>query len=133
MSRSQALLGARLIAVGRVLFGIALVARPEQTTKRWLGGGAATAATQTAVRGLGIRDLILGAITLHTLNHPEVGPRWVATCAVGDTVDLLATVAARDELPSSGVIGTAALAGGTAAASIVIAGALKRTAPSAAA
>lgn len=129
MSRSQALLGARLIAVGRVLFGIALVARPEQVSKRWLGGSASTAGTQTAVRGLGIRDTILGLITLHTLSHPQIGPRWVATCAVGDAVDLLATVAARDELPSSGVAGTAALAGGTAVASVVIAGALKRTAP----
>lgn len=128
MSRSQALLAARLIAAGRVLFGIALVARPEQTTRRWLGGSAGTAGTQAAVRGLGIRDLILGAITLHTLSHPQVGPRWVATCAVADTVDLLATVAGRDELPSSGVAGTAALAGGTALASVAIAGVLQRTA-----
>ncbi|UTI62380.1 hypothetical protein NBH00_13520 [Paraconexibacter antarcticus] len=129
MSRSRALLVARLIAAGRVAFGVALVAKPEQTTRRWLGGSAATAGTQAAVRGLGIRDLLLGAITLHTLNHPQVGPRWVATCAVADSVDLFATVAARDELPSSGVAGTVALAGGTAAVSVAIAGVLRRTAP----
>ncbi len=129
MSRSQALLGARLIAAGRVVFGIALVARPEQVSKGWLGGDAATAGAKVAVRGLGIRDLILGMITLHTLNHPQVGPRWVATCAVGDTVDLVATVLDRDELPTRGVIGTAALAGGTAAASVAVAAVLRKTAP----
>jgi hypothetical protein len=129
MSRAQALLGARLIAVGRVLFGLALVAKPAPVTRRWLGGSAETAGTQAAVRALGIRDAILGLITLHTLSHPQIGPRWVATCAVADAVDLAATVAARDELPSSGVAGTAALAGGTVVASVAIAGVLKRTAP----
>lgn len=131
MSRSQALLAGRFIAAGRVLFGIALVARPEQTTRRWLGGSAGTAGTQAAVRGLGIRDVILGMITLHTVSHPQIGPRWVATCAVGDAVDLVATIKARDELPSSGVAGTAALAGGTVVASIAVAGVLKRTAAAA--
>jgi hypothetical protein len=131
VSRSQALLGARLIAVGRVLFGIALVVRPEQTSKRWLGGSASTAGTKVAVQGLGIRDAVLGLITLHTLSHPQIGPRWVATCAINDAVDLYATVSARDELPSSGVLGTAVLASGTVAASVAIAGTLKRTAPSA--
>ncbi|WP_354697632.1 hypothetical protein DSM112329_03268 [Paraconexibacter sp. AEG42_29] len=129
MSRSQALLAGRLIAAGRVLFGIALVAKPEATTRRWLGGSAATAGTQVAVRALGIRDLMLGAMTLHTVAHPQIGPRWVATCAINDAVDLVATLKARDELPSSGVAGTVALAGGTVVASVAIAGVLKRTAP----
>jgi len=129
VTRSQALLGARIIAVGRVGFGVALLARPEQTSGRWLGGSAATSGTQVAIRGLGVRDVILGLLTLHTLSHPQVGPRMVATCAIGDSVDLVATLAGRDELPSSGVAGTVALAGGTVAASVVIAGALRRTAP----
>jgi hypothetical protein len=129
VSRAQALLGARLIAVGRVLFGIALVVKPAPVTRRWLGGSAEAAGTQAAVRALGIRDAILGMITLHTLSHPQIGPRWVATCAVADAVDLAATVVARDELPASGVAGTAALAGGTVVASVAIAGVLKRTAP----
>jgi hypothetical protein len=129
VTRSQALLGARLIAVGRVLFGAAMVAKPAQVTGPWLGADAATAGTQVAVRALGIRDLMLGAMTLHTVGHPQVGPRWVATCAVNDAVDMLATLAARDKLPGRGVAGTVALAGGTVAASLAIAGVLKRTAP----
>ncbi|MCW3039760.1 MAG: hypothetical protein JWM31_1665 [Solirubrobacterales bacterium] len=129
MTRSQALLGARLIAAGRVLFGAAMVARPAQVTTPWLGGTAATAGTQVAVRALGIRDLMLGAMTLHTVAHPQIGPRWVATCAINDAVDMLSTLAGRDELPSRGVAGTVALAGGTVVASVAIAGVLRRTAP----
>ncbi len=129
MTRSQAMLGARLIAVGRVLFGAAMVAKPAQVTTPWLGGTASTAGTQVAVRALGIRDLMLGAMTLHTLNHPQVGPRWVATCAVNDFVDMVSTIAGRDELPARGVAGTVALAGGTVVASVAIAGVLQRTAP----
>ena len=60
------------------------------------------------MRSIGVRDLVLGMIALHTLDHPEVGPRWQATCAVVDTVDLLATGAARKDLPAAGVAGTAA-------------------------
>lgn len=131
LSRSQALLGARLIAAGRVAFGAAMVARPAQVTGPWLGGSASTAGTQVAVRALGIRDLVLGALALHTISNPQVGPRMVATCALNDAVDLVATLAGRDELPSRGVAGTVALAGGTVVASIAIAGALKQTAPDA--
>ena len=64
-------------------------------------------------------------IALHTLDHPEVGPRWQATCAVVDTVDLLATGAARKDLPAAGVAGTAAVAGGAAAAGFYFSRALK--------
>jgi hypothetical protein len=66
-------------------------------------------------------------IALHTLDHPEVGPRWQATCAVVDTVDLLATGAARKDLPAAGVAGTALVAGGAAAAGCYFARALKQS------
>jgi len=78
------------------------------------------------VRSIGVRDMVLGMIALHTLDHPEVGPRWQATCAIVDTVDLLATGAARNDLPAAGVAGTAAVAGGAAAAGFYFARALKQ-------
>ena len=64
---------------------------------------------------------VLGMIALHTVDHPEVGPRWLATCATVDAVDLVATVAARKDLPTAGVLGTAAVAGGAAAAGFYLA------------
>jgi hypothetical protein len=98
---------------------------PERVARGWLGEYAERPAVQALVRSIGVRDLVLGMIALHTLDHPEVRPRWQATCATVDTVDLFATVAARSDLPRAGVVGTAAVAGGAAAAGFYFAHALK--------
>jgi hypothetical protein len=108
--------GARALAIGRAAFGAALLIVPEKVAKGWLGEYAKRPAVHALVRSIGVRDVVLGMIALHTLDHPEVGPRWQATCAVVDTVDLLATGAARADLPAAGVAGTAVGAGGAAAA-----------------
>ena len=118
--------GARTLAIGRAAFGAALLLMPERVARGWLGEYAGRPAVQALVRSIGVRDLVLGAIALHTLDRPEVGPRWLATCAVVDTVDLLATGAARRDLPAAGVAGTAVVAGGAAAAGFYFARALKR-------
>jgi hypothetical protein len=67
----------------------------------WLGrDGAGTGSV--ALRALGARDIVLGGIALHTLDNPQVGPRWQRTCAAVDAVDLVATAAARPKLPPVG-------------------------------
>jgi hypothetical protein len=117
--------GALALAIGRAVFGAALLIVPETVAKGWLGEYAERPAVHALVRSIGVRDVVLGMIALHTLDHPEVGPRWQATCAVVDTVDLLATGAARSDLPAAGVAGTAAVAGGAAAAGFYFSRALK--------
>ena len=119
--------GARGLAIGRAAFGVALLIMPEKVAKGWLGEYAERPAVHALVRSIGVRDLVLGMIALHTLDHPEVGPRWQATCAVVDSVDLLATGAARKDLPAAGVAGTALVAGGAAAAGFYFARALKQS------
>jgi hypothetical protein len=125
------LTAARIMAGGRVLLGAALLAVPEQASRPWLGDVSATGGGRVAVRALGIRDLLLGAITLHTLSHPQVGPRWVQACALADAVDAVATFAEREQLPTVGAWGTVALAGGSTVAGLVIAGRLKSAGASA--
>ncbi len=120
--------GARVLAIGRAVFGAALLIVPETVAKGWLGEYAERPAVHALVRSIGVRDVVLGMIALHTLDHPEVGPRWQATCAVVDTVDLLATGAARAELPAAGVVGTALVAGGAAAAGFYFSFALEQSA-----
>jgi hypothetical protein len=119
--------GARALAIGRAVFGGALLIAPERVAKGWLGEYAERRAVHALVRSIGVRDVVLGMIALHTLDHPEVGPRWQATCAVVDTVDLLASGAARSDLPAAGVAGTAAVAGGAAAAGFYFSRALKQS------
>ena len=113
--------GARGLAIGRAAFGVALLIMPEKVAKGWLGEYAERPAVHALVRSIGVRDLVLGMIALHTVDHPDVGPRWLATCAVVDSVDLVATVAARSDLPKAGVAGTALVAGGAAAAGFYLA------------
>ncbi|MBJ7522052.1 MAG: hypothetical protein JHC84_20290, partial [Solirubrobacteraceae bacterium] len=66
---------------------------------------------------------------LHTVDHPEVGPRWLRTCAAADAVDCLATVGGRGALPQTGVIGVGALAGAAAVAGVALAAQLEAAPP----
>jgi len=106
---------ARAMAVGRIAIGGALLVAPSAVARRWVGADGNRPGVQVFGRALGVRDLVLGVIALHTLDHPEVGPRWQRTLAACDLVDLTATVLARRALPASGAAGTVAIAGGAAA------------------
>lgn len=110
----------RAIGVGRIAFGVALLAVPDKLGESWLGEGGKTAPTQVALRGLGARDAVIGMAMIHTAGDPDRGPRWARTSAAGDVADIVATIAARQLLPRSGVLGTVALGGATAAASIAV-------------
>ena len=120
-------LGARVLAAGRVAFGAGLLLAPGAASSRWVGPQqAGRPGVQALLRSIGVRDIVLGMIALHTVGHPQVGPRWQATCAAVDAVDTLATVGARSDLPAGGVVGVGALAGGAALAGLHFARALKR-------
>jgi hypothetical protein len=109
--------GAWVLAASRIALGVAVLVVPEKVTAGWLGKGhAERPVVRDLARSLGARDLALGFATLQTLDDPVTGPRVQAACAVVDSVDVLATVAARADLPRRGVIGTVAIAGVAAAA-----------------
>lgn len=116
---------ARAIAVGRLGFGVALLAAPEPSTRAWLGrGDAGRPGTAVAVRGLGARDLALGAGTLAA--GPEALPLWVAASMLGDVTDLAATLGAGDGLPRTGRVAVAALAASAAGLGAVALAGLRR-------
>jgi len=119
---------ARLIAGGRIAIGAALMLTPRLTTRLWLGDDAERAGTQVIARAMGARDVVIGAIALHTLGNPEVGPRWQKTGAAVDAVDLVATVVARRSLPRAGVALVVGMASGAVAAQTWAAGGLARAA-----
>jgi hypothetical protein len=107
----NAALTARLVAAGRVGFGVALILTPGRVTAPWLGRDAGGAGTRVVSRGLGARDLALGAGAL-AVSEAQLRP-WVAAAIVADTADLVATVAAGDSLPLAGrvLVGAVASAG----------------------
>jgi hypothetical protein len=101
---------ARLIAAGRVGFGVVLVAIPARLTVPWLGDDGQRPAAQVLGRGLGARDLALGVGALAVPNA-QLRP-WVAAAIAGDAADLLSTLIAGDDVPVRGRIATAAVAAG---------------------
>jgi hypothetical protein len=85
---------ARSIAIGRVIFGAAMVIAPSFTGERWMGEGGTHPATRIAMRALGIRDVVLGAGAYRAMQVGEpVGP-WVKAGGVADAVDATATALA---------------------------------------
>jgi len=121
--------GAQLLAASRAALGVAVLAAPEQVTSRWLGAHSAHPVVRYLARSLGARDLALGVLALATLDDPELGPRTPVWCAVADSVDALATVAARSDLPPVGVAGTVAAAGAAAGAGLLFSRRLAQHAP----
>jgi hypothetical protein len=119
---------AQLLSAGRVAFGLGLLVAPRLVGRGWLGEAVERPSVQAVLRALGVRDAVIGFIALHTLDHPEIGPRWLRTAAACDAVDAAATLAAAGDLPATGVAGTAVLAGGVAVAGVALAGRLSRTA-----
>jgi hypothetical protein len=104
------------MAAGRVALGAGLLLAPGRVARGWLGDLAERPAVHSVLRGFGARDAVIGMIALHTLENPQVGPRWQRTCAAVDAVDALAAVAAARDLPLRGTLAVAVLGGGAAVA-----------------
>lgn len=116
---------ARAQALGRVVLGGALTVAPRRVASAWLGPRHARR-TQTAVvaSAMGARDLGLGLGIARALRDGHGARPWLAAGVLADTVDLVATLRARDELPAFGVAAITVMAGGSAALGLWLRGAL---------
>lgn len=108
----------RAIGFGRIGFGLALIVLPARIGERWLGKDATTPAASVALRGLGIRDALIGMAQVHTAGDPDRGYRWARTAGFADVTDLAATAAVARSLPGNG-LGGAVVAGGAAVLSFI--------------
>ncbi len=116
---------ARVFAAGRIAIGAGLLLAPRLTLGMWIGRPAADGATAPVARALGVREVVLGAMALHTLDRPQVAARWLRALAACDAVDLAATVAARRSLPLPGRVLVTALASTGAAGQLWVAAQLE--------
>jgi hypothetical protein len=105
---------ARIVAAGRVGFGIGLLAVPGAIARRWVGADGARPGAHPLAAGLGARDLALGAGTLVALDRGGARP-WLVGSAAADLGDLVATLRSRDAVPAVSVAATVVVAGGSAA------------------
>jgi hypothetical protein len=110
----------------RVAYGVALLVAPGKVAgNRWLGPGARQPAATVALRGLGAREVALHGIALATLARGEAVRPWLAASILGDLADIGAAFASREGLPEGSAQATAAVAGGSAALTAVVAAALR--------
>jgi len=118
-----------MLAAGRIAIGAGLLAAPRLSAGAWIGRDAASAAVAPLGRALGVREVVLGAMTLHTLDRPQVARRWLRALALCDAVDLAATAAAGRALPAPGRALVIAMAGAGAAGQLWAAGRIGADAP----
>jgi hypothetical protein len=110
----------RMLAIGRIALGTAMVLTPRRATSAWLGNASAQPPTKVAVRALGARDLALGLGTLRSLDAGDDALRgWVTASGACDVADAVATVAAFRSLPRRGRVLSLSIAAGAAAAAFI--------------
>jgi hypothetical protein len=99
---------ARLIAAGRVLFGALCLGLPRVA----FGPAGRDASPQMVgvIRLFGIRDIVLGAGALVSLNEDRPDPSWVTFGAVADTADAVTATVFRDDLGPLATAATLSLA-----------------------
>ena len=103
------------ISLGRVALGLGLVAPPGRIGQSWIGVAGTERSVEVLSRAVGARDVALGAGAARALLAGGESPRWwLLAQAASDTGDLVATLRAREALPTLGWRATAALAGGSA-------------------
>lgn len=106
---------AKLVAYGRIATGAALLVTPRLVVGRWLGDVAESPGGSVLARTFGARDLAVGAGAAYALATGGAARPWLVAAAFTDSVDAVATLAARRALPKAGALGTVALASGAAA------------------
>ncbi|MEA2253875.1 MAG: hypothetical protein QOG70_4117 [Solirubrobacteraceae bacterium] len=115
---------ATILGAGRALLGVALLVAPAPILRRWVGRADAPAVVLG--RCLGGRDVALGAGVVVVVARGGDPSPWLAAGVVADTGDTVATLAAGDRIPTTGRIGTVALAASSALAGVALAVAARR-------
>ena len=105
---------ARLLAIGRILAGIAMLAVPGPLLAA--AGMVSTGRNRLLVRMVGGRDLVLGVGAFQALASGRAPGPWVRAGAVADTVDAVAILSTADELGPAKAAAGLAVAGGAAVA-----------------
>lgn len=106
---------AQIIAAGRIAIGAGLLAKPDLITRSWVGPeDGSRPGTLLLASGLGARDIALGAGVLSGIAGGTAKP-WLLGSAAADLADLVSTLRHAGSLPKTSVIGTIAVAGGSAA------------------
>ncbi|MEA2346325.1 MAG: hypothetical protein QOG62_112 [Thermoleophilaceae bacterium] len=112
---------AMVLAAGRLVIGLALLASPALAGTRWLGPEVGSGGPAVGIRALGIRDAAIGAGLIATALLDQSILIWLLAGLASDLVDMVATGLAGDAIARPARLGTVALAGGSSIAGLVLA------------
>jgi len=116
-----------LFALGRLAFGVGLVASPQRVASGWVGKDAERSPVKLVIRGLGARDVALSAGALASMGDRGALRTWLAAAILADISDVGSTLAAPvGSLPGNARWGTVALGGGAALAGVGLLAALEK-------
>lgn len=91
---------ARLIGLGRIGLGLAMVLAPRRLGRVWVGAAADLGEGRMVTRIAGARDIALGYGTIKALDAGDPATRdWVTVAGACDVVDAAATLMAYPSLP----------------------------------
>jgi hypothetical protein len=115
-----------LISFGRLLFGVAFIAKPMLMDRAWIGKQARVPGAQLLARAVGARDLVLGLGGLQAVARDDGSARpWLAAGGICDAVDFGATWAAGRRIPRQARTGVLVIAGVSSVLSAIAAVALR--------
>ena len=101
-----------LISAGRLLVGVAFIAKPTVMERAWIGKQARLPGAQLLARAVGARDLVLVLGGLQAVTREDGSARqWLAAAGICDAVDFGATWAAGRAIPRQARSGVLAIAG----------------------
>ena len=105
---------ALVLARGRAINGLVILAVPGLVSRVLFGNARTTSATKAALRVAGIRDLLMGIGAITTLKEQTMDAEWVGMGAVADAADGLILFAtpgmnARARLVGIGAVATGAV------------------------
>lgn len=93
---------ARMYGGGRIVVGLGFALAPAATTRNLIGDVADTPGAQTFIRGLGVRDVVLGTALFQALERGDAHRQWLVWSGLCGLADLAANAAVRDRLPGGG-------------------------------
>jgi len=100
------------LARGRMALGAVALIAPGLAARSMFGGEGSRPAAKLFARMIGGRDLALGLGVVIALDRGAPVRGWLEAGALADGVDLVGSLAARDDMAPSAFAGIVALAGG---------------------
>jgi hypothetical protein len=108
------------LARGRIAIGVAAVVAPGVATRVMGGRRKPDGIAPLFARMLGARDVALGLGTVIALDRGKPVRGWLEGSALADTVDFVACVLARDEMPPTAFGATAGLGATSAVLGVLL-------------